>query len=184
MYTCAVAEISIGDLILIIFSAFGGAWANSWYRDWEAKKAEDRERRGLLLLLDWEILDNDKRLHDDEGDQISLIAVLAIDRLRTESWDRSAARLTQLLPPFHVHTLAAYYSLIAEIQSTAESPTTPRDDYVEAMLAERARQAVELGNAARWLISHEHVKETDRVLPVPQPPGHSEGDEEAATDRL
>jgi hypothetical protein len=178
-----VAEISIGDLILIIISAFGGAWANGWYRSWEAQKAEDRELRGLLILIDWEILDNNKRLHDDEGDEISLFGVLAIDRLRTESWDRSAARLTQLLPPLHVHTLSAYYSIVAEVQSTVESPVTPRDESVEAMLAEQGSQAVDLGNAARWLINDEYVKETDRVLPVPEPPGHSAIDEGAATDR-
>jgi hypothetical protein len=178
-----VAEISIGDLILIVISAFGGAWANSLYRDQEAKKAEDRELRGLLILIDWEILDNNKRLHDDEGDEISLFAVLAIDRLRTESWDRSAARLTQLLPPLHVHALAAYYNQMAEIQSIAESPATPRDESVEAMLAEQGSRAVELGNAARGLIHHEYVKEADRVLPVPQSPGQLEGDEGSATDR-
>jgi hypothetical protein len=178
-----VAEISIADLVLIIISAFGGAWANSWYRDQEAKKAEDRELRGLLILIDWEILDNNKRLHDDEGDEISLLGVLAIDRLRTENWDRSAARLTQLLPPLHVHALAAYYSIIAEIQATVESPVTPRDESVEAMLADQGSRAVELGNAARWLINHEYVKEIDRVLPVPEPHGHSAIDEGAATDR-
>jgi hypothetical protein len=178
-----VAEISIADLILIIISAFGGAWANSWYRDQEAKKAEDRELRGLLILIDWEILNNNKRLHDEEGDEISLFAVLAIDRLRTESWDRSAARLTQLLPPLHVHALSAYYGHIADIQAAIESPVTPRDESVEAMLAEQGSQAVELGNAARCLINHEYIKETDRVLPVPEPPGHTAIDEGAATDR-
>jgi hypothetical protein len=178
-----VAEISIADLILIIISAFGGAWANSWYRSWEAKKAEDRELRGLLILIDWEILNNNKRLHDDEGDEISLFGVLAIDGLRTESWDRSAARLTQLLSPLHVYALSAYYSHIAEIQPAIESPVTPREEWVEAMLAEQGSQALELGNAARWLINHEYIKETDRVLPVPEPPGHTAIDEGAATDR-
>lgn len=178
-----MAEISIADLILIIISAFGGAWANSWQRDQEAKKAEDRELRGLLVLIDWEILNNNKRLHDDEGDEISLFAVLAIDGLRTESWDRSAARLTQLLPPLHVHALSAYYSQITEIQAAIESPVTPREEWVDAMLAEQGRQAVELGNAARGLIHHEYIKEVDRVLPVPEPPDHSAIEEGAVTNR-
>jgi hypothetical protein len=35
-----MAEISIGDVILIFMSAFGGAWAKSRFRGREAKKAE------------------------------------------------------------------------------------------------------------------------------------------------
>jgi hypothetical protein len=155
-------------LIGAVVGGVVGAWANSWYRGRETKKAEDRERLALLRLIDLEIFDNNKLLDDE--DAVSLFDVLAMGRLRTESWDGSAARLTQLLPPLTVHALAAYYSLIVDIQAATESPATPRDDSVAKILAERGSRAVEMGNATRWLINHEYFEDADPVLPVPEPP--------------
>jgi hypothetical protein len=83
-----------------------------------------------------------------------------------------------------VYTLAVYYSLIADIQAATESPATPRNDDIAALLNEQASRAIELGNAARWSINHEYIKEADRLLPVPEPPGQSGNEEGAATDRL
>ena len=170
-------------LVGAIVGAVGGALANGLYRSWEAQQAEGRELRGLLLLISFEIFDNNMLLHDDEDDELSLLGVLSIGRLRTDNWDRSAARLTQLLPPLDVQTLAVYYSHIAEMQATVDSPSTPRDESVEALLAADGGKAIELGNAGRWVIKHKHIEETDRVLPAPEPPGHSANDEGSATDR-
>ena len=50
-----MAELSIGDVILVIISVFGGAWANRLYRNREIKKAEDEERRSLLSLIETEV---------------------------------------------------------------------------------------------------------------------------------
>ncbi len=55
-------------IFLPILSAFVGAiigaWANSWYRNREAKKAEDREREGLLRIIDAEVYENNRLLKD------------------------------------------------------------------------------------------------------------------------
>lgn len=45
-------------LVAAFVGAIIGAWANSWYRNREAKKAEDRERDGLLLLIHAELHHN------------------------------------------------------------------------------------------------------------------------------
>ena len=49
-------------IFLPILSAIIGAWANSWYRNREAKKAEDREREGLLRIIDAEVYENNRLL--------------------------------------------------------------------------------------------------------------------------
>ncbi len=57
-----MAEVSIGDVLLIFISAFGGAWANSRFRGREAKKAEKEERKSLVFLIDTEVGFNVMRL--------------------------------------------------------------------------------------------------------------------------
>ncbi len=42
-------------VLLPLVGAIGGAWANSWYRNREAKKAQEQETKALLILIDQEM---------------------------------------------------------------------------------------------------------------------------------
>ena len=98
----------VGAILGAIVGAVGGAWANNWYRDREAKKAEDREREGLLRLIDSEILFNGPFFRQFRDDPSFLTPHVA-DTLRTESWNNTNARLGQLLPADHMRILSGYY---------------------------------------------------------------------------
>ena len=99
----------VGAILGAVVGAFCGAWVNSWYRDREAKNAEDRERYGLLLLINAE-------LHHDEFILIELIDDPDKAQLDThwsfptDTWTGSKVRLVQLLPKDHFTALANYYS--------------------------------------------------------------------------
>jgi hypothetical protein len=156
-------------LVAAFVGAIIGAWANSWYRDREAKKAEDRERMGLLLLIDLEVHDNNQRLHDCIKDEARLFDLLSINKPRTDIWDGSAARLTQLLTPLEVRALALYYRQIAEILEAIESSATPRHESIAAILSKAGSRAIELGDETRELIHLRYFKESQPPL-RPAPP--------------
>ena len=90
--------------IAALIGAFLGAYANSWYRDREAKKAEDRELRGMMTLVFAEYGDNDGLLKLLMGEP-SLMQVRSFTNLQTAVWDDSKVRLAQLLPSDHVTAL-------------------------------------------------------------------------------
>jgi hypothetical protein len=99
-----MAEISIGDVILIFISAFGGAWANSRFRGREAKKAEKEERNNLVFLIDTEVGFNAMRLG-------GVSKGLPFERYSPSAyryvWDASQARLAHLLPTGDMKVLAS-----------------------------------------------------------------------------
>lgn len=97
--------ISVGDVILIVVSAFGGALANGRRRDKEAEKADTRERRGLLLLIDSEVRYNTTLLMT----AMDNTAARHVKNLRTDTWDNVMDRMAQLLPPEDTHELSQYY---------------------------------------------------------------------------
>ena len=51
-------------LVGAIVGGIVGAWANSWYRNREDKKAQQQKCKGLLLLICHEVLWNNIALHD------------------------------------------------------------------------------------------------------------------------
>ena len=120
------------------------------YGRWEGKKQKDQERKGLLLLLDAEIHDNNEKLDDSYGgDVFRESGVLA---LRTESWDGSKVRLAQLLPAQHVYALTKYYEHLRWVQEET-TPCIARLQEDGPFLAMRlAVQSVKtVGDAARVL---------------------------------
>ena len=114
----------VGAILGGIVGAVGGAWANSWYRDREAKKAEIRERNGLLLLIHAELHHN---LHllmalGDEPDEARLAG---FTNFQAEAWTSSRVRLTQLLPKDHIAALATYYSKWQSMTDLLNDPSIP-----------------------------------------------------------
>jgi hypothetical protein len=102
-----VAGISVADVILIIISAFSGAWANGWYRDQEVKKALERELEGLLYLIDAELYDNELKLQALIRGP-NLIEYPSLIAPTTEDWNQAKHRLTQLkLPARDIASLVA-----------------------------------------------------------------------------
>jgi hypothetical protein len=79
-------------LVGAVVGGIVGAWANSWYRDREAKKAQDRELRGLLALITSEVDFNRAVLKAIVGmiseDHTEEAAIRTISALRTETGDR------------------------------------------------------------------------------------------------
>lgn len=110
-----MAEISIADVILIIISAFSGAWANGWYRDQEVKKALERELEGLLYLIDAELYDNELKLQALIRGP-NLIKYPSLVAPTTEDWNQAKHRLTQLkLPARDIASLVAYYQVAQKL---------------------------------------------------------------------
>lgn len=116
-----MAELSIGDVILVIISVFGGAWANRLYRNREIKKAEDEERRSLLSLIETEVSFNAMYLEAVSKGPPSDV----IPYLRTDVWDTSQARLVHLLLIGDKNKLAPYYELTRMIK---RSEAAAKDD--------------------------------------------------------
>jgi hypothetical protein len=104
-------------LVSAFLGAIIGAWANSWYRNREAKKARDEEREGLLLFLSIEVASNNrvfKRFlkervtRPDLDNRASLAATL-----QSAIWGESKVRLAQLLiSGKYLATVALYYERI------------------------------------------------------------------------
>ena len=156
-------------LVAAFVGAIIGAWANSWYRNREAKKAEVREREGLLLLIDLEVHYNNEHLDNCIRDEAKLFDLLSIIKLRTDFWDGSAARLTQLLAPLEVGALTVYYKEIARIRDVIEWSGTPRHESIAAALSNYGKGAIEMGDAIRDLIHTNYFKgkPPQQLIPIP-----------------
>lgn len=111
-------------LVAAFVGAVIGAFANGLYRDWQDKKARERERRGLLILVDAEIKDN--RMTLQHAYQLASryqqpIAARLHRTLRTEGWTDGKVSLAQLLPTSHIQAIVRYYDLVFELQTLAEA---------------------------------------------------------------
>ena len=116
-------------VFLPVVSAFVGAiigaWANSWYRNREAKKARDEEREGLLILLSIEVATNSQTLqgfserlaaHPDIDERASAAANFVAANLSSAVWDESRAKLAPLLPRMFVATVSLHYRDIEDVR--------------------------------------------------------------------
>ena len=103
-------------LVGAILGGIVGAWAHSWYRDREAKKAEDRERMGLMSLIHAEVDVNDSFLDLAEDPKVPPGYGWPDDALasslETSVWDQSQTRLAQLLPTGEVMAILNYYAAL------------------------------------------------------------------------
>jgi hypothetical protein len=127
--------------------AVGGAWANSWYRDREAKKAEDQEREGLLRLLAFEVKNNNAVLEafinvltEDPDNDIRAEIATTFD---VEVWHESRVRLAHLLPSDDLVILAEYFWDVDFTRQTWEAPN--REEWSAEDDKEEARRTMEEG---------------------------------------
>jgi hypothetical protein len=128
-------------LVAAFVGAIIGAYANSWYRDREAKKAEDRERKGLLSLISAEVDINNrlldgKQLEDLEEDQSVKWSFNIASSLETSAWDQSQTRLAQLLYRGDLHHIVHYYTVLKvtrnQLQSEYDDMSPKTKDMMEA----------------------------------------------------
>jgi hypothetical protein len=123
------------------------AWANSWYRDREAKKAEDRECYGLLLLIHGELHHNYFLLTVfAEAAHISESTSFA--NLQTQVWVSCRTRLAQLLSRDHMTVLVRYYKEISELEALIIPDTTWPAEERHHSISENARSALKHGESA------------------------------------
>jgi hypothetical protein len=127
--TTTAAPISGLIVFLPLVSAFVGgivgAWANSWYRNQEAKKARKEEREGLLILLSMEVHTNNRSLETflkglapPDENRANVAATV-----RSVVWDESKVRLAQLIPGRFLAMLAHYYTRIETLRLQWAGPT-------------------------------------------------------------
>lgn len=130
----------IAPLAAAVLGGFVGAWANSWYRDRESKRAQDEERKGLLILLSAELKDNLRLLDLIWVGPLSV----PIAQLRTEVWGDIQLRFAQLFPSDYVEEVAQLYSVVA-IQ--AISPIARKRSHEEMTETERRAVAMIMDNS-------------------------------------
>jgi hypothetical protein len=94
----------VGAILGAVIGGFVGAYANSRSRDREVKKADDRECKGLLYLVDGELYFNETRLTRLKDDPRFIIWT-SLGNLRSDNWDSGKARLAQLVAPDHMKIL-------------------------------------------------------------------------------
>lgn len=128
----AAPATSSGLIVLLplagaVLGGIVGAWANSLYRQWEAKKAEDRERESLLRIIDAEIYENmavlkDMRREPDISEKYPSRAALS-----TDAWDQSWASLSRLLSKDqdHIFAMVRHYASVRRISAVLSDPDAP-----------------------------------------------------------
>ena len=102
-----------------------GAFANGLYRDWQDRKAQRRERDGLLRIIDSEVYENNAVLEgmiDYPGlaDQYPSRAAVV-----TDAWDQAQGRMAQLLPSDHFTLLVRHYASVRRIRVVLKDPEAP-----------------------------------------------------------
>lgn len=112
-------------LVAAFIGAVIGAFANGLYRDWQDRKARDRERKGLLTLVDAEIDDNRLTLQNAHRLTTSYPPMVPPlnQTLRIEGWTDGKVRLAQLLPTSHIQAIVRYYDLVFQLRTLAEAFT-------------------------------------------------------------
>ena len=107
-----------GVLVLLLSIAYSG---------WEAKKAEDREREGLLRMIDAEVYENDRLLKDMIAEPHIADKYPSRAALNTAVWDDSRIRLSQLLATDQAHIvhLTRHYAVVGRIRALLGDPDAP-----------------------------------------------------------
>jgi hypothetical protein len=102
-------------LVGAVVGAVFGAFANGLYRDWQDKKARDREREGLMLLIGAEIAGHQEAFKDAHIRK----GILGRNTFSTEVWDESRVRLAQLLSTDHMTAVTRYYAELVKVRDNA-----------------------------------------------------------------
>jgi hypothetical protein len=145
----------VGAILGAVVGAVGGAWANSRYRDREAKQAEKRERDSLLFLLDAEIRSNSIYLTTvDLGPPAAVIK-----NLRINVWESTQVRLAHLLTPRNMKDLVLYYELLKVNQASRIAVVKYPDDLSESD-RESIEELIQRGGALLRMIQ-DYIKDPD-----------------------
>jgi len=115
-------------LVAAIVGAIIGAYANGWYRDRQDKKAREREREGLLRIIDAELYEN-IRLLRGIAKNADLAKYPSQSHMSTDAWNQSRARLGEFLSEDrdHIFALNRHYTLVVRIRATLEDPEPLKD---------------------------------------------------------
>jgi hypothetical protein len=110
-------------LLAAIVSTLIGAYANGWYRDRQDKKAREREREGLLRIIDPELYENIRLLRGIEKNA-DLAKYPSQSHVSTDAWNQSRARLGEFLfeDQDYIFALNRHYALVVRIGATLEDP--------------------------------------------------------------
>jgi hypothetical protein len=100
----------LGALLGAVVGGFVGAFANGWIRDRQERKAQHREREGLMVLIGAEVRGNKIAFGIRNSPQS------IADNLSTAAWEQSRTRLAQMIPPKEIERLAAYYDTIRSVK--------------------------------------------------------------------
>lgn len=159
----------VGAVLGGVIGGFVGAYTNGRVRAKEEQEALDRERRGLLLLIDAEVyshvisLENlQEKLGSGQQTKVAKLNLLATPR--SEDWDRSKERLAQLLPTGHMKDLIIYYKALKDIVAITSRAET--EQYRGRLLAELGTPLIAQAKAIR-----EHGKNYLEELPNYSEPG-------------
>jgi hypothetical protein len=157
-------------LIGAIIGAIIGAFANGLYRDWQEKEAQDRERKGLLRLIDAEIFFNTSFYRQFKVNS-PFIGAQSVDALRTEYWDSANARLAQLLPDNHMKVLTTYYFFVYLTKSTIKDE---RSDDSAGIVVGQLDTIMNAGRTAREY-GQRYLKDPDYTEDDPAAQNQSSG---------
>jgi hypothetical protein len=158
----------IGAVLGAVVGGFVGAFANGWIRDHQEKEAQDRERKGLLTLIDAEVHSHiiawgNLKEELDARKEEPIKPAFKVDpnilaTPRTEDWDRFKDRLAQLLEPGHMKDLIIYYKVLKDV--VALTSHEPAERYRADVLSALSEPLIAQGNAIR-----EHGKKYLKRLP-------------------
>ncbi len=123
LVACAsMQDFGIGDVIAAFIGAIFGATATGWVSSWRERRHNKSELRGLLRLISSEMHYNDTLMegfHDTpEGYAEAML------ELRTDTWDKVAERLAQLLSSDRDLSLLVFYYGYIRLMQIDPSQTT------------------------------------------------------------
>lgn len=138
-------------LVAAFVGAIVGAFANGLYRDWQDKKAKDRERDGLLLLIHAELHFNEvllALLNESPRRTEGLIKDPYFKIIQTETWTSSRVPLAELLNWDHMAALVMYYQSVENVLANMRFPGEMSPRVQAEAVVFYAREALQYSESA------------------------------------
>jgi hypothetical protein len=176
---------SWSPLVAAAVGGLVGAMAAGGVRSWQDKKARDRERYGLLRIIDTEVAANHENLNGifqvwkiyqeartkgtmsaDEA-YGGLFRYLAQDfatnqlRLEQEDWKENKAKLTQLIPTDLLDSLVEHYKFTTLVTDLVKDKDRPPNEKVGRL------QGNVTAAIAKAELARRKIEEYIRSLPTP-----------------
>lgn len=167
-YLLPVISALLGGSVGGVVGGFAGAYANGRVRRKEEEEARDRERDGLLRLIDAEVYFNESQLRQFAENPVFLHTA-KVSSLRTTYWDSANARLAQLLAEEHFKAASAYYLHIYVTKDATEDERRGASDSI----LRNVDQVIAVGRSVRehgqrYLKRPDHIAKRDKDA-LPQP---------------